>query len=249
MAEPTSSARTEIARMTRRRLLVGAAAGLAGFGAFRWLKTRSLDDGVPWPLRRAHQFNERVGRGLFSDGQLAPEFPIERAGEPRVNGWIGYSDEQPVEAGWVVTVHRPDQPKIVVPLAKIAALPRVDSVIEFKCVEGWSQISAWSGFRLRDFFTAFQLLDGPAYRFVQLATHDGTYQSALDMPSALHPQTILADRLNGQPLTRGHGAPLRLVVPVKYGIKNIKWLSTIRLSNDRPTDYWTERGYDWYAGL
>jgi DMSO/TMAO reductase YedYZ molybdopterin-dependent catalytic subunit len=54
--------------------------------------------------------------------------------------------------------------------------------------------------------------------------------------------------MNGRPLTPEHGAPLRLVVTVKYGIKNIKRVSTIRFLNERPPDYWAERGYDWYAG-
>ena len=55
--------------------------------------------------------------------------------------------------------------------------------------------------------------------------------------------------MNGAPLTPGHGAPLRLVLTVKYGIKNIKWLSHLRFGDDRPADYWAERGYDWYSGL
>jgi DMSO/TMAO reductase YedYZ molybdopterin-dependent catalytic subunit len=54
--------------------------------------------------------------------------------------------------------------------------------------------------------------------------------------------------MNHQPLTSEHGAPLRLVIPVKYGIKYIKWIGTIRFTDERPADYWAERGYDWYAG-
>ena len=77
----------------------------------------------------------------------------------------------------------------------------------------------------------------------------GGYYVGLDLPSALHPQTLLAFELNGVPLTPEHGAPLRLVIPVKYGIKNIKQLGSIRFTADRPRDFWAERGYDWYAGL
>ncbi len=68
------------------------------------------------------------------------------------------------------------------------------------------------------------------------------------MASALHPQTLLAYEMAGSALTLEHGAPLRLVTPVKYGIKSIKRIGTIRFTNDRPADYWAERGYDWYAG-
>jgi DMSO/TMAO reductase YedYZ molybdopterin-dependent catalytic subunit len=65
----------------------------------------------------------------------------------------------------------------------------------------------------------------------------------------MHPQTLLAYELNGQPLTSDHGAPLRLIIPVKYGIKNIKRIGSIAFTNDRPEDYWAKEGYDWYAGL
>ena len=80
-------------------------------------------------------------------------------------------------------------------------------------------------------------------------TPDGVYYVSVDMPSALHPQTLLAWEMNGEPLTEEHGAPLRLVIPVKYGIKNIKRIGRIEYTDTRPKDYWEERGYDWYAGL
>jgi DMSO/TMAO reductase YedYZ molybdopterin-dependent catalytic subunit len=69
------------------------------------------------------------------------------------------------------------------------------------------------------------------------------------MKSAMHPQTLLAFEHNGQPLTAEHGAPLRLVIPVKYGIKNIKRIGSIRYTNRKADDYWAEQGYDWFAGL
>jgi len=71
----------------------------------------------------------------------------------------------------------------------------------------------------------------------------------LDRDSAFHLQTILAYEMNDQPLTEVHGAPLRLIIPVKYGIKNLKRIGTITFSNTRPPDYWAERGYDYYSGL
>jgi DMSO/TMAO reductase YedYZ molybdopterin-dependent catalytic subunit len=82
-----------------------------------------------------------------------------------------------------------------------------------------------------------------------MKTPDEEYYVSIDMPGALHPQTLLAYEMNGAPLTAKHGAPLRLVVPVKYGIKNIKQIGRIEYTNSRPDDYWAERGYDWYAGL
>jgi DMSO/TMAO reductase YedYZ molybdopterin-dependent catalytic subunit len=69
------------------------------------------------------------------------------------------------------------------------------------------------------------------------------------MASALHPQSLLAYEMNGQPLEDRHGAPLRLVIPVKYGIKNLKRIGRIEYTNSRPADYWAEQGYDYYSGL
>jgi DMSO/TMAO reductase YedYZ molybdopterin-dependent catalytic subunit len=84
---------------------------------------------------------------------------------------------------------------------------------------------------------------------VSLTTPDRGYFVGLDTASALHPQTLLAWELNGAPLTSAHGAPLRLVVPVKYGIKCIKRIGMLAWSAERPADFWAARGYDWYAGL
>jgi len=69
------------------------------------------------------------------------------------------------------------------------------------------------------------------------------------MESAMHPQTLLCYEMNGAPLTGAHGAPLRLTIPVKYGIKNIKRIGSIQFTDNRPEDYWANEGYDWYAGL
>jgi DMSO/TMAO reductase YedYZ molybdopterin-dependent catalytic subunit len=82
-----------------------------------------------------------------------------------------------------------------------------------------------------------------------MKTPDQAYFVGLDSASALHPQTLLCYEMNGADLTGAHGAPLRLVIPVKYGIKNIKRIGEITYTNERPEDYWANEGYDWYAGL
>ena len=82
-----------------------------------------------------------------------------------------------------------------------------------------------------------------------MATPGEDYYVGLDIKSALHPQTLLAYEQNGKPLTAEHGAPLRLVIPVKYGIKSIKKIGLIRYTAKEPGDYWAEEGYDWFAGL
>ena len=191
-----------------------------------------------------------MGRGLFSD-RLAKEYDPAMAAEPRVNGTIGWGDDHPSAAEWVITVRRPDVPDKRIPLPALAGLPRVDTTNELKCVEGWSQIVRWGGVRFGDFLRAFDLLSpaGSPLQDLLLTTPGGGYSSALDLTNALHPQTLLCDAMNGAPLTEAHGGPIRLVLPIKYGIKNIKWLADIRILTAKPTDYWTRRGYDWYAGL
>jgi DMSO/TMAO reductase YedYZ molybdopterin-dependent catalytic subunit len=69
------------------------------------------------------------------------------------------------------------------------------------------------------------------------------------MASVLHPQTLLCYEMNGEPLQIKHGGPLRLIIPTKYGIKNLKRIGVIRFQNRRPKDFWFEQGYDYYAAL
>jgi DMSO/TMAO reductase YedYZ molybdopterin-dependent catalytic subunit len=64
----------------------------------------------------------------------------------------------------------------------------------------------------------------------------------------MHAQTLLAYEMQGEPLALQHGAPLRLVTPLKYGVKHIKRIGTVQFTDTRPGDYWAERGYDWYIG-
>src|SRR5258708_20390348 len=69
------------------------------------------------------------------------------------------------------------------------------------------------------------------------------YFMSIDLATARHPQTLLATHFNGQPLTVDYGAPLRLLVPVKLGLKNVKAITRIAYSAEQPRDYWAERGY------
>ena len=75
------------------------------------------------------------------------------------------------------------------------------------------------------------------------------YFVSLDLSTARHPQILLATHLNGKPLTVEHGAPLRLVAPMKLGLKNIKAITRITYAKDEPADYWAKRGYSRYDGI
>ena len=248
---PRDPAAQAMTRLTRRAFLAGGLAAGAGFAGWRWLRTRTAAEGIPWPLRSAHRFNERLGRGLYSNGRLAPEYDPARAGLPIVNGSHGMPSA-PLASSWTLSVIQPDRATRIFTPADTASLVRVEMTTELKCIEGWSQIVMWGGVRLADFVAAHELgrrPDGSAYDYLALTTSDGNYYVGLDTPSGLHPQTLLCDSMNGAPLTHGHGAPLRVVLTVKYGIKNIKWLGRLEFTDNRPADFWAERGYDWYSGL
>ena len=243
---PDQSVEREIGRKTRRSLPVGGAATLAGAGAWEWLRSRRPEGGISWPLRQALGANEQLSRDYFRDSRLTRTFPASSVESGRVNGDIGLDDDP--DPAWKLTVTGIGA-LLSLTLDQIEALPKVGMITQLKCIEGWSRVLQWSGVRFSDFVTKYAAQVPDADSYVAFETPDQEYYTGLDLASAMHPQTLLCYEMNGKPLTPEHGAPLRLVIPVKYGIKNIKCLGTIAFSPTRPRDYWAERGYDWYAGF
>ena len=232
----------EIARKTRRSLLTGGLAAFAGAGLWAWIANSPEEEGIPQVLRRGLQQNEKLSRGIFNKSRLAPEFPLDQAVKKvRINEDIGMSEDVD-RATWKVNIQG-----VQVPLAEIKKLPHAEHVTELKCVEGWSQIVHWGGARFADLAKVYP--PPPNTQYVSMETPDGEYYVGLDIESAMQPQTLLVYEMSGEPITEPHGAPLRLCIPTKYGIKNIKQIGKITYTNERPKDYWTERGYDFYAGL
>ena len=240
----------QLAARSRRAFLTMGAAGLAGYGGWSWLRSRFHDQGLPGPLRSVLRFNERIAEGFFSDTHRMPEFALSAANpETRVNGVIGLGgDFDPV--AWKLEVRNGNGAPLQISLNEIKQLPRVEQITELNCIEGWTEVVQCAGVRFRDFTTKYV----PAFaaggtQYVRLDTPDEEYFVGLDAASALHPQTLLCFEMNGKPLTLAHGAPLRLVIPVKYGVKNLKRIGKITYTAERPDDYWADQGYDWYAGL
>ncbi|HEV2620124.1 MAG TPA: molybdopterin-dependent oxidoreductase [Acidobacteriaceae bacterium] len=142
-------------------------------------------------------------------------------------------------------------PGLLLTMDDLMKFPKIELVTEFKCVEGWSQIVHWGGIRLRDLLDAYPpaKINGKESAYLYMETPDGNYYGGYDMAAARHPQSLLVTEMGGQALTQHHGAPLRLHMPVKYGYKQLKRIGLIAYMDQRPDDYWTKLGYDWYAGL
>jgi Oxidoreductase molybdopterin binding domain len=156
------------------------------------------------------------------------------------------------EAGRSRSTLDPGTPGLLLTQDDILKLPKHELVTQFKCIEGWSQIVHWGGVRLADLIAAYppeKGADGQLPRYVYMETPNGDYYVGYDLKVCLHPQTLLVTEMGGSPLTQYHGAPLRLHAPTKYGYKQIKRIGLIAYTNQRPDDYWTKLGYDWYAGL
>ena len=150
---------------------------------------------------------------------------------------------------WTLTVQglvqRPGDYK----LEQIQALPKQVQNTRHVCVEGWDMIGNFGGVRASDFLR-WVGADLTA-RFLEVECVDDYYES-IDMETILHPQTLFCYEMYGKPLDRGHGAPLRLQMPTKWGYKQAKYLDTIRVTNvlkDGKRGYWEDQGYSWYGGL
>ncbi len=156
------------------------------------------------------------------------------------------------EAGESDSTLDPGTPGLLLTMDDVTKLGHSELVTQFKCIEGWSEIVQWAGVPLRDFIAAYppaRNANGELPKYVYMETPNGDYYVGFHLQDCLHPQSTLVTEMSGQPLTQWHGAPMRLHMPIKYGYKQIKRIGLIAYTNDKPDDYWTKLGYDWYAGI
>jgi DMSO/TMAO reductase YedYZ molybdopterin-dependent catalytic subunit len=228
-----------VSEPSRRAFLLGAAATLAACSGRR--PHRGL-------LGLAERWNNRVQRALFSTSRLAPELAAK---DETLEGEFPpyYISPSPplAPANWSLhvggLVARPGR----FTLEELQRLPRTDLHVRHHCVEGWSAVAAWHGVPLRELARVVGA-DLRAH-YVEFRSFDLGYYSSWDRESALHPQTILAYGMNGQPLTPDYGAPVRLYSSVKLGYKMVKYLTEVSVLPVRTGGYWEDRGYEWFAGV
>ncbi len=240
----------QIRRKTIKAFVGFGMASLIPVGFWKWINSSPKLNNALAPLRKTLEFNENLTGKLLSDSHLAPTFPLSQAQKKvRVNGGVGLLDS--IAENYKVKIESGEL-KFEVTLDELKALPKQEIVFEFKCIEGWSQIQHWGGVRFVDVMNHYKIGQKDAenlYKYVGMETPDDKYYVGVDMPSMVHPQTILAYEMNGKPLMKKHGSPLRLIIPVKYGYKSLKKIGVIKFSDTRPKDYWALFGYDYFAGL
>jgi DMSO/TMAO reductase YedYZ molybdopterin-dependent catalytic subunit len=216
-----------------------------------WMRgfNRPDSEDIPAAFRTALELNGVIWKQLFNSQRQSECTPPRPGKIPRVNGDVGLNDDYD-PARWSLELIGDDQdpksPRFTLTMQDIRALPVTKISTEFKCIEGWSEEMSFAGVKFSDLILAYKL---KPHAYVGLATGNGEYYVSIDWESMMHGQTLLAFSMNDRPLKIENGAPLRLLIPVKYGIKNLKRVGKIFLSDKRPPDYWAERGYDWYAGL
>ncbi|SRR5579864_222270 len=240
-AGPRMSER-QFARISRREILKVAPAILLGAFAVPALQPSLLKKGLgfsDWAsgllFRRGHFAT------TFADTELTPfeKFPIN-----------GYDVDDPgvILENWTLTVGGLVQKPGEYTLAQVQALPRFRQNTRHVCVEGWDVIGRFGGARLSDFLRLIGA--DTSSKFITVYCADDYYES-LDMATALHPQTLLCYEMYDRPLTREHGAPLRLNIPTKVGYKQAKYLTDLKVTNalEGKVGYWEDQGYSEYYGL
>ena len=115
----------------------------------------------------------------------------------------------------------------------------VSQVSRLKCVECWSAKAKWEGFHFSELVEKLQP-DATA-KFVYIQSADSYYES-FTLEELLRPRVLFVLRMDGQPLSRDHGYPLRLIAPFKYGYKNIKYITGIKFLDIRKRNYWSNSG-------
>lgn len=230
-------------RITRRELLkLAPVIALGAFAIPKWqeplvLKGQEFSDWASSKLFGRHRLAQ-----TFADSDVAPlnRFPYN---------YYDVLDPEVDLENWTLTVDGLVQHPGEYKLQQIQALPKIVQNTRHVCVEGWDVIGNFGGTRAADLLRA--LGADLTARYVEVECADDYYES-IDMATMLHPQTLFCYEMYGEPLERGHGAPLRLQMPTKLGYKQAKYLNSMRVTNvltGGKQGYWEDQGYSWYGGL
>lgn len=249
--------------ITRRGFIAAASAASLGTaaGAAAWLARRynlvppdhggvfGLGETLTYAAHRALLYRQPLARE-FSPSEISKNFPaintiFPESDEYRRDMLRGFQQWRlPVDG----MVDRPHE----FSLDELRRLPSRTQITQHVCEQGWSAIAQWTGVPLAHVLNAVGIQ--PRAKYVFLVSIDGWWDS-LDMADAWHPQTLLAYGMNGRDLPVPHGAPVRLRVERQIGYKNLKYVSSITVT-ENAGDFGkgqgaqgAENGYSWYAGI
>ncbi len=250
--------------LTRRRLLGAGALGAGGL-VLAGCDRLNASPGFRSVLQQAEGLHRGSQRLIGGDGALAREYSLADLSPVfRVNGNSKVEDStyrQHAASGfaqWLLVVDGLVRRPLALPLSALQAMPQRAQITRHDCVEGWSAIGQWQGPQLRQVLSLAGLLPAARYIVFHCADRFGSapYYESIDLADAFHPQTILAWRMNGQPLPIGHGAPLRLRVERQLGYKHAKYVMRVEARSSLAGlyggkgGYWEDgHGYQWHAGI
>jgi DMSO/TMAO reductase YedYZ molybdopterin-dependent catalytic subunit len=255
-------------RWTRRDLLLfgmGAIAAAAGgvsllpqatlkrLGIIHGNQNRPENERI---LNSALRIDDDVAEALYSRDRLVPTYTKSQITLLR-NNYNGATPDPSYIPEWRLTLDGlASGLSVSLDIFNLLASFQVhEQITRLVCVEGWSAIAWWAGLRFDDLLRAYPPMSQAKWARIESSVNLGRwgnpdpYFVSLDLATARHPQTLLATHLNGKRLTVEHGAPLRLVAPVKLGLKNVKAITRITYTKDEPSDYWAKRGYSRYDGI
>jgi DMSO/TMAO reductase YedYZ molybdopterin-dependent catalytic subunit len=222
---------------------------LLTLGGLSLLTGCSITDGdsVNTFLTAVSRLNDRAQALLFDPTRLAPTYTQAELTRPfPFNAYYGVDEVPRVDGGdyrlkvsGLVTGQR------VWTLPQLYALPHAEQITRHICVEGWSAIGRWGGTPFVEFLR--RVGADTTAKYVGFRCADDYYES-IDMPTALHPQTLLTFEYDGERLPAKYGYPMKLRMPSKLGYKNPKHIVEIFVTNTYPGGYWVDQGYNWFGG-
>ena len=205
------------------------------------------DPSVETFLSRVSRMNDRVQAWLFDPNRLAPTYTEAQITRPfPFNAFYGIEDVPHVDGNdFRLKVSGLVRNRQDWTLSDLYALPRAEQITRHICVEGWSAIGRWGGTPFAEFLK--RVGADTSAKYVGFKCADDYYES-IDMPTALHPQTLLTFTYDGQRLPAKYGYPMKLRMPTKLGYKNPKHIMEIFVTNTYPGGYWEDQGYNWFGG-
>jgi DMSO/TMAO reductase YedYZ molybdopterin-dependent catalytic subunit len=239
------AAETELKDPSRRRFL-GKTLTLGGLSLLTGCKL-SDEFSIDKMLAAISRFNDGAQAMLFDPAKLAPTYDESMIKRPfPFNAFYGMDEVPEVDAeDYELEVAGLVTNKKTWTLPELYALPQTSQVTRHICVEGWSAIGKWGGTPFSEFLK--RVGADTTAKYVGFTCADDYYTS-IDMPTALHPQTLLTFTYDGQTLPPMYGFPMKLRMPTKLGYKNPKHIMAITVTNTNPGGYWEDQGYNWFGG-